>query len=89
MTESEREFRRELLQHLHAMHGRLTVDQAGGGGLTLEILEKMHRMMHTDGYACPPHEHKNPGPYDLGKIKLTLGKGYIKMIRKVAGGDLG
>jgi hypothetical protein len=74
------------------MHGGFNVMQVAIEGeyyVPLETLEKMHEMMHKDGYACPPHEHKNPGPYDLGKIKLTLGKGYIKMIRKVAGGDLG
>lgn len=91
-TPEEREYRRALISHMHQMHGAFNVHLVAVDGETyiaLETLEKMHQMMHTDGYACPPHEHKNEGPYDLGKIKLKLGKGYLKMIRKVAGGDLG
>lgn len=85
MTEAEREFKRELTQHLWHRHGEFRNET----NLSLEHLEKLHQMLHTDNYACPPHEHKDAGPYDLGRIKLTMGKGYLKMIRKVAGGDLG
>lgn len=88
MTEDEKSLRKALVQHLWHMHGEFGTASVGPH-LDLQTLEKVHDMMHTDGYACPPHEHKSPGPYDLGKIKLTLGKKYIETIVKVAGGDLG
>lgn len=84
MTEEEREFKKALTQHLWHMHGEFR----NTANLPLEQLEKLHAMFHTDGYACPPHEHKDPGPYDLGKIKLTLGKKYVDTIMKVASGNL-
>lgn len=81
MNEEEKEYRKLLFQHLWHMHGEFRAIP-GERSLTIEELEKIHEMMHVDKYACPPHEHKDKGPYDLGKIKLALGKGYIEMLRK-------
>jgi hypothetical protein len=79
-----KQFRKELASHLWHMHGEFRNTQ----NLSLEHLDEIHKMMHVDNYACPPHEHKNVGPYDLGEIKLTLGKKYTDKLAKAVRGDI-
>lgn len=77
-TPEQKEFRKALASHLHHMHGKFQM--IPGLNITDEELERIHEMMHKDEHACPAHEHKKPGPYDLGKIKLKYGKDYVEQL---------
>lgn len=83
LSEDGKRFRTELKSHLFAMHDRYE----NRDRLNLEELEELHRLMHIDQYACPPHEHKDAEePYELGKIKLKYGKKYLASLVEVIRG---
>jgi 16S rRNA U516 pseudouridylate synthase RsuA-like enzyme len=81
-TEEEREFRRNLMRHLHRMHGGYTAEQ--GDNLSDEQLETLHDGFHLDGYACPPHSHVQE---NLEDITLTFGEDYLATMKAAARGE--
>ena len=70
MPIGEKAARSSLMRHMFRMHGQFTMP-LGTDRLTLEQLEKMHDIMHRDGYMCPPHKHKD------GEVKLKYGEDYL------------
>jgi hypothetical protein len=66
----EKAARSSLVKHMFWMHGKFTMPP-GTDRLTLEQLERIHDIMHRDGYMCPPHKHKD------GEVKLKYGEDYL------------
>lgn len=82
MTPGEKAARRELLRHLHTMHGNYTTGHTPPA--SLETLEAIHQDMHERDYSLPPHDHSDDDEPWYGEFyepRVILPDGYPDNLR--------